>query len=213
MKKQKANSRSAVVTTANPVSLTGESMAGFFTRNLEDASGRHGVKISDFTKSYVVGVLTDYSKTEAMHPVGEPDTLAMLYLKSQHAQSEERLRLLRRLGDLALCVSGFFANSLNRKVVDVDYYITMGSGAYNGIASIFERKREAEVFAELYGELASKFAALVDILNEVSESTGPQQQTTLRLYDRWLKTGSERLRKMLADQGIVASPLITRTFQ
>lgn len=209
MKTQKAKAVSAV----SPVAVTNEGMAGFFTDKLEDATDRYGVKISDFTKSYVVGVLTDYSKTEAMHPQGEPETLAMLYLKSQHAQSEERLRLLRRLGDLALCVSGFFANSLNRKVVDVDYYIHMGSGAYSGIASMFERKREAEVFAELYGELAQKFGALVDILNEVSESTAPEQQSMLRLYDRWLRTGNERLRKMLTDRGIVATPMMTKTYQ
>ncbi len=194
--------------------LSEESIAGYFARHIDDASGVAGVKLGDFTKSYVVNLMSEYSKAAALHPQGEEDTLAMLYLKSQNVNTEERVRLLRRLGDSALCISGFFSDSLNRKVVDVDYYINMGGGAYGTLASIFGRRREAEVFSELYGELAHKFPALVDILSAVSDSNGGQNQTMLRLYDRWLKTGSERLRKMLSSKGIIASPAAsTRTIQ
>ena len=70
---------------------------------------------------------------------------------------------MRALGDSALCVSGFFADSLNRKIVDVDYYINMGGGACTALSPRSSNRRDvAEVFSELYAELAHKFPALVD---------------------------------------------------
>jgi len=37
---------------------------------------------------------------------------------------------MQRLGDTALFIAGVFADSLNRKLVDVDYYVAMGGTAY-----------------------------------------------------------------------------------
>jgi hypothetical protein len=48
---------------------------------------------------------------------------------------------------------------------------------------------------------------LVDLLNEVSERTLHSTNVGLaRLYERWLKTGSERLARLLAQQGIAPFP-------
>jgi hypothetical protein len=188
-------------------------MVGFFDREVSSVVSRQGVKIGQHTQSYVVNLLAEYAKAGTLHGQGEPDTLAMLYLQTRQATREDRVRSLRRLGDLALCVAGFFADSLNRKVVDVDYYIGMGGGAYGTLATIFESKREAAVFSELYDELATKFSALVEVLNEVSEGTSARDQSMLRLYDRWLKTGSERIHRMLCENGIVPNQTVRRTCQ
>lgn len=191
--------------------VTHESMSGFFFKEVETVVGNQGVKLSDHTKSYVANLLTEYSAANALHQKGDNDTLAMLYLRSQHVAPEERVRMLRRLGDLALCISGFFADSLNRKVVDVDYYISMGGGAYGSLASIFGQRRDADVFVDLYDELARKFTQLVEVLNEVSEGTGSKDQSMLRLYDRWLKTGSDRMHRMLCDRGVIPNTTVKRT--
>src|SRR5256712_6991899 len=53
-------------------------------------------------------------------------------------------------------------------------------------------------------ELADKFRLLVDLLNEVSERTLASTDAGLiRLYERWMKTGSERLAAVLVRQGVV----------
>jgi hypothetical protein len=187
-------------------------MVGFFQKEIESAASSQGVELSVHTKSYVVNLLSQYSQAATMHQADD-DTLAMLYLRSQQVSHEERVRMLRRLGDLALCVSGWFADSLNRKVVDVDYYISMGGGAYGTLASIFERKRDAEVFVELYDELARKFGRVVEVLNEVSEGSGSRDTSMLRLYDRWLKTGSERMHRILCERGIVPNRTLKPTPQ
>jgi hypothetical protein len=193
--------------------VASESMTGFFHKEVEAAVGNQGLRVSDHTKSYVVNVLTEYSNAEVLHTAGPDDTLAMLYLRSQQVPAEERVRLLRRLGDMALCISGFFADSLNRKVVDQDYYIQMGGAAYGTLAATFGAKRDADVFVELYDELARKFSALVEVLNEVSEGVSGRDQSMLRLYDRWLKTGSDRMHRMLIERGVLPNTTIKKTFQ
>lgn len=195
------------------LSISNESMAGFFTAQIEGAAQRQRVELTDFTKSYVVKLLLDYGQSGTLHSGPESETLAMLYLRSQQASPEERIQILRRLGDVALCISGFFADSLNRKVVDVDYYIDMGGGAYGALASIFGRRRNAEVFSGLYDELGKKFGGLVEVLNDVSEGSSVQNQSMLRLYDRWMKTGSERIHRMLCEKGIVPSKNWMKTEQ
>jgi hypothetical protein len=198
---------SAIVTSEN-------SMSGFFQQEVETAVGNQRLKVSDHTKSYIVSVLTEYSSAQTLHGSSSPnDTLAMLYLRSQQVPMEERVRLLRRLGDMALCISGFFADSLNRKVVDIDYYIQMGGGAYGSLAAIFDNKRDASVFVDLYDEMARKFSALVEVLNEVSEGVSGRDQSMLRIYDRWLKTGSDRMHRMLVERGVLPNTTLKRTFQ
>ena len=47
---------------------------------------------------------------------------------------------------------------------------------------------------------------LVDLLNEVSERTQLSTNAGIvRLYERWKKTGSERLASLLAGQGVTLS--------
>jgi hypothetical protein len=56
----------------------------------------------------------------------------------------------------------------------------------------------------VFDELAAKFTAVVDVLNEVSEqSTLTSNTDVLRLYEKWLKTGSRRSGTLLVAKGIV----------
>jgi hypothetical protein len=54
----------------------------------------------------------------------------LLYAKANSASSaEERSETMQRLGDVTLFLSGVFAESFNRKLVDVNYCISMGATA------------------------------------------------------------------------------------
>ena len=53
-------------------------------------------------------------------------------------------------------------------------------------------------------ELSRKFVGFTDVLSDVSEQTGsPSSADALRLYEKWLKTGSARDGRRLVDRGIV----------
>ena len=106
---------------------------------------------------------------------------------------------LRRVGDLSLYISGFFSDSLNRRLVDVDYYIPLGECAYGSLARTGD-----DTLGDVFDELSEKFTAFVDILGEVSERTAMTSNADLlRLYEKYLRTGSRRSGDLLAARGIV----------
>jgi hypothetical protein len=180
---------------------------GFFRERLEAARSRQRVDIQPETTLYLVQLLVDFLQSDQLF-VKEPDgrvgqePLAFMLKKAVEAPREERARHLRRMGDTALYVSGFFSDSLSRKLVDVDYYAAMGGRAYDALSGL-RRDRTAGVFQEL----AEKFLLVVDLFSEISERAAVTSNAgILRLYERYVRTGSDRLRTLLADKGVVAMP-------
>lgn len=116
------------------------------------------------------------------------------------SQAELKKMLFRQVGDVSLYVAGFFQHSLTRKLVDLDYYIGMGGGAYQQVASQAEELKMKAVFEEL----SDRFGSFVDVLADVSDKTTlKNEKNLLQLYDLWSRTGSERAAKALKDAGII----------
>src|SRR5262249_678671 len=128
-----------------------------------------------------------------------------LALKLAHAvqSPDERVRQLKDMGDKSLYVSGFFSDSLQRKLVDVDYYIQMGGAAYSALARLFRANPHSVVFSEVYDELGSTFPRFVDVFAEVAEETMTGHLGLVQLYERWLRTGSEWMERRLRAQGVI----------
>lgn len=189
--------------------VTVNDLHGWFENSVRTAMERNSVQARESTGDYVTKLLIQYSRSENLYQRTEDEgrshrPLAMLYREAMESSSEEeRRRNLQRLGDLALFVAGFFAESLERKPVDVDYYAGMGGAAYGSLADTAPRSFELLELNQVYRELAEKFMEFIDVLTEVSEMTrGNQEQNTLRLYETWLRTGSERARRKLEELGI-----------
>ena len=60
---------------------------------------------------------------------------------------------------------------------------------------------------DLFGELAQKFGVFVDVVAEVADATiamgTESSKGLLKVYERWLKTGSERLASALTSRGVM----------
>ena len=114
-----------------------------------------------------------------------------------------RAQALRRLGDTSLFVSGMFSESLSSSLVDVGYAIAMGSRAYDALGDVAERHGRGA--RSLWDELSEKFSQLVEVLNEVSDRTlSSSNAGLLRIYERWMRTGSARIATLLAEHGVPA---------
>ena len=97
----------------------------------------------------------------------------------------------------------------HRKLVDVDYYVSLGGFAYGALSRV-----ETDTLSPVFAELAEKFARFVDVLSEVSErSSCSSNADLLRLYERWMKTGSPRSAQLLAERGVVPIPSAKLTIQ
>jgi hypothetical protein len=125
--------------------------------------------------------------------------LALLYVRAIEAARHDRARLLRSLGDSALFVSGFFAESLDGKSADARYYRLMGCRAYGRLA----REAELPFGPNVFGELEDRFVVFADVFAEVSEKTRlTRPASVVKLYERWIATRSRRAALLLAEAGI-----------
>jgi hypothetical protein len=186
-----------------------QNLADYFRTSIDAVISRQGVDVDPHAAHYVVNLLTLFSRSEELYEDhGESyglRPLALMMADAAEARSVvERNYALQRIGDVALFISGFFADGLADKAVDVDYYIYMGGSAYGSLSVEVRRTFRGRAFADIYRELAEKFQVLVDVLNEVrDEARGESDRDLLRTYEIWLKTGSQRARNLLADNGIV----------
>lgn len=189
--------------------LSSESIREFFSDLLAKAIENQRARVQPFTELYLVNLLHEFLMSEALYVQSDDGSwqqkpLAFLLKEALEEPGPARVHLLRRLGDTSLFVSGFFPDSLSRRsnLVDVDYYIAMGGRAYDAVGVLAARHARAE--KTLWDELSSSFRLLVDLLNEVSERTLASTNAGLvRLYERWMKTGSDRLATLLVKQGVV----------
>ena len=186
-----------------------QNLADYFRTSIDGVISRQGVDVDPHAAHYVVNLLTLFSRSEELYEDhGESyglRPLALMMADAAEAQTAAaRNYALQRIGDVALFISGFFADSLANKPVDVDYYIRMGGTAYGSLSEEVRGTFRGNTFAAIYRELAVKFQVLVDVLNEVrDEARGESDRDLLRTYEIWLKTGSRRARKLLRDNGVV----------
>ncbi len=178
----------------------------YFYELLDGAFSKRSFKPTAETSFYLVNLLNQFMTTDALYSRNaegrhEEDTLALLVKEAREISADEAKRVIfRQVGDLSLYRAGFFQESLNRKLVDVDYYIEMGGNAYREVASRHEEKALRIVFEEL----AHRFGKFVDVLADVSDLTmSKTERNLLRLYDTWIKTKSERAERLLNEAGII----------
>ena len=185
-----------------------------FRTSIDDVVERQQVDIDPHAAHYVVNMLTLFSRSDELYQ-DEGDyyglrPLALMLADAADAKSpEHRNQLLQRIGDVALFVAGFFADSLARRAVDIDYYINMGGNAYGSLSEEVRGTFRGNAVAHVYRELAIKFQSLVDVLNEVAEGPdGGAGSDLIRTFEVWRRTGSRRAERLLREQGVV--PLQSR---
>jgi hypothetical protein len=179
----------------------------FFKENLTKGMRRRKLNLYPQVITYLTELLEYFMFTHNLHDddISETGqrkskTLAELFLEAQTADHKSKVGLLKKLGDRTLYVSGFFGDSLNRSLVDLDYYKSMGITAYFSLSDIVNESSTAKVFHEI----ACKFTDLTDLLTVISqESMVRNDQSILRLYESYLKTGSELAKERLTDLGVI----------
>ena len=190
------------------------SLKEFFRDALHDALSHQHVEFEGETEHYVVNLLTLFSDADALFERDDGSQrsrlkpLALMLGEALEAPTyEARFRGLQRLGDVSLFIAGFFSAGFARKLVDIDYHIAMGGRAYGTLAENCSPAR-GRTMRQVFAELAAKFTPMVDALNEISESSYQHSdQDRLRLYELWVKTGSERSRTLLRKLGLEPAPV------
>jgi hypothetical protein len=188
----------------------------YFRELVIEALGKQKVSTQPETEFYLVNLLNQFIKADRLYSrdaegsVREESLALMVKEALEQPKPQAQSALFRHVGDVSLYVAGFFQDSLNRKLVDVDYYIDMGGTAYHQVAV----RAEEQIMKVLYQELADKFGTFVEVLAEVSDKTTPKtEKDLLRMYELWVRTRSERAAKALQEAGILPNETIKKDWQ
>jgi hypothetical protein len=175
------------------------SIEEFFRGEVDRAFRDRGLTPGTMTEHYLVHLLAAY----AAQPI-EERPLALKMLEAVEAAPRERRTQLREIGDTSLYVSGFWTESLDNKLVDVDYYIDLGGTAYGELAR-GGTGWTGDPYGAVFAELAANFARFVEVLMLISRRTTrtASNEDVLRLYQRWQRTRSRWAAARLATLGVV----------
>ena len=171
----------------------------YFNEMVDDGFSKKNLKKTPAVKDYVVGILEHYLDANNLFDA-QKTTLAEMFLIANQSEGTRKIEILKKLGDKSLYISGFFGDSLSRKMVDIDYYVDMGGAAY---ASLAECSRE-DTTARVYKTISKQFVDFVDVLTYISQKSMLQtDQNILRLYERYIRTGSTLARDQLIEIGVL----------
>lgn len=176
----------------------------FFHEVVSDALSAKQLSASEPAGWYLVNLLGELTTVRL------PDEpLGLKLAAASEASGErpgERVRKLKEVGDTSLVLAGFFAESLGRSLVDVDYYVSLGKSAYAQLArqlATGPRGAGPRSITEVYGELAKNFPNFVEVLAEVKKRVDFGQSDVLRLYEVWLRTRDEWVEGKLREAGLI----------
>ena len=182
----------------NKVSLI-ETPKMYFSELVQSALAKRRLNTQPVVSHYLVGLLESYLNVEM---IKNETTLAVTLVRAQLAEKKVKTEMLKRLGDTSLYVSGFFGDSLRRKIIDIDYYADIGGTAYAYLAS----QANDESLAYTYKEFSMRFLDYVDLLTYISQNSMIQSnQDLLRLYERYVMTGSELAKEQLLEKGLLTT--------
>lgn len=195
-------------------SVIGEaSIRAFFKELLDAARAAQKLHVADGTEYYLVNLLDQFAASDRLFAKTEGGALdetplVLLYQQAIEAQGPDQQRAFRRLGDVSLYTVGFLPDHVEHKAVDASYYAAMGREAYARLAQLCSRGVSRDFgFAGIYEELAARFQVMVELLNEVSDRLLLGTEAgVLRLYERFQRTGSARVARLLAERGM--SPVL-----
>lgn len=184
-----------------------QSGSDYFNHLIKLGVDKRGIEVSNPIIQYLAKMLTHYVDARNLHEPEfdengnrNPQTLAELWLTAQNSDSTTQKELLKKLGDRTLYISGFFSESLNRSLIDVDYYYSMGVSAYKTLAYQSPSNQKS-----VFEEMSTRFLDFVEVLVVISQDAfANTDKGILRLYETYLRTGSNLAKQKLETLGVFA---------
>jgi hypothetical protein len=184
-----------------------QSVSHFFCEAVEEAMRLQRVDATDDATRYLVALLGDYVHPDRRAGEALERPMTLLLDEALHTPDPaDRFQRLRVIGDGILYGCGFFGDHFEARGVDAKYLRGLGTRAYDEAGSML-RRLPSDSPPDLFAELAENFDAFVAVLADVADSSVAasleSSRGLLKVYERWLKTGSDRLASALTSRGVV----------
>ena len=182
-------------------------ISSFFRDVVDSALAQQKVDATIAASTYLSDLLVDYAKPNQLSEEALERPMTLLLNEALEATGMERFERLRALGDGVLYVSGFFGDHLVNRGVELTYVNSLGARAYDSAALMLRRGGDGDGGPGVFEELAGNFRRFVRVVNDVADRllarSAGGDRSVLKLYERWVKTGSSTLASELAGHGVM----------
>jgi hypothetical protein len=190
----------------SPSNITVSSDVGsYFQGVVRDALRSQQVEASPGAEMYIVQLLAEFVKPDDDTGAVMDKPVTLLLHDAMSASGSEKFRRLQKLGDGVLYGVGFFGAKLDDS--DKRYVLQVGARAYGEASNMLSARTGGKGSVDVLDELAQHFGDFVEVVNDVADSAMAHAargaQGLVKLYERWLKTGSPLLSNELGQRGIV----------
>lgn len=178
----------------------------FFSKRISNIQQHYNLALSEFIQIYMVSLCLKAVRSENIFMFDAEGEVPLAFSWGNavnEASQFKRFKDLVAVGDRSLYVAGFFSDYFNHRLFDINYYIQMGSLAYEQ-ASDLQHQLSREKDVRVFSLLAKHFKDLVFIMSELSEEMNmTNKKNLLSLYERWVATKNQHLLKKLKEKGVV----------
>lgn len=145
--------------------ILSSSLKGFFFDGLSELNQKSLCPVPQSVIYYSSDVLDKFALSQDFFETSEGKVrekiLGMKLLEATQFSREEQRKVYKEVGDMSLLVCGYFSESVNKKLVDVQYYSQLGKMAYSHLNNVSPTFMDIPSF---YGMVATCFESMTTLM-------------------------------------------------
>lgn len=181
------------------------SLQGFFFEGLLELNKKSLCPVPESLLYYSSDVLGKFAHSQDFFETTDGKVrqkiLGTKLLEATMLPREEQKRVYKEVADMSLVVCGYFSESVNRKIVDTNYYAQLGKMAYGHLNHVIPSFLDIPCFYQMVSTSFESMTMLLSLLAQKSKG-----EDNHLLFKRILKNEAVSEKEMLIG-GVL--PLIT----
>jgi hypothetical protein len=145
--------------------VTTESLQQYFFESLSELNKKSLCPVPEEIIYYSSDVLVRYTNSENYFEFVDgklrEKVLGLRLLEATQLNRDEQKRVYREVGDTTLLLCGYFAESVNKKIIDISYYKTVGKTAFSNLNTLVPSHFDRNSFFEM---ISSSFDTLTVLI-------------------------------------------------
>jgi len=142
--------------------ITEKSLQTYFYKILEELNNEIISPLPTEFIFYSSDVLDHYGSTEKFE---SEKPLGIKFLEASSFKTEEKKKVFKEVGDQSLLMSSYYSFSIEKKIVNKDYYIKLGKSAYSRLNELSPELYDIPSF---FSNLSHRFEVLAALCLRLS---------------------------------------------
>lgn len=163
--------------------ILANNLQGFFFEDLNDLNKKSLCPVPESIIYYSSEVLDKFSLSQDFFDFSEGKVrekiLGTKLLEASQMSRDDQRKIYKEVADMSLLVCGYYAESVNKKIVDTQYYAQLGKMAYGHLNSCAPSFLDIPRF---YSMIATCFESMTTLLSLLASKnrTGVEQALIFR---------------------------------